>query len=99
MPSAKALVGRYQLRSTVAFTGEPPTGVISSPDAALRQLARKIELTGGHVRQLTLRAAFLAAAEETKIGLAHIAHAARAEYAKLGLPPIEIDVSEKRRAA
>ncbi|HWA89501.1 MAG TPA: ATP-binding protein [Rhizomicrobium sp.] len=76
-----------------------PEGSHALDDAALRQLARKIELTGGHVRQITLRAAFLAAAEDSRIGLAHVAHAARAEYAKLGLPPAAIDLPEKRRAA
>lgn len=68
-------------------------------DAAFRQLARRIELTGGHVRQITLRAAFIAAAAGTKISLEHVAHACRAEFAKLGLPPVDVDFSEKRRAA
>ena len=60
-------------------------------DAAFRQLARKIDLTGGHIRQITLRAAFIAAAADTKIGLEHVAHACRAEFAKLGMPPVELD--------
>jgi AAA+ superfamily predicted ATPase len=68
-------------------------------DAAFRLLARKIELTGGHVRQITLRAAFVAAASGSKIGLHHVAHACRAEYAKLGLPPVEVELGERRRAA
>lgn len=68
-------------------------------DAAFRQLARKIDLTGGHIRQITLRAAFIAAAAETQIGLAHIAHAARAEFAKLGMPPVELELSRSRQAA
>jgi SpoVK/Ycf46/Vps4 family AAA+-type ATPase len=68
-------------------------------DLAFRQLARKIELTGGHVRQITLRAAFVAAAAGSKIGLEHIAHACRAEFAKLGLPPVEVDLGERRKAA
>jgi SpoVK/Ycf46/Vps4 family AAA+-type ATPase len=67
-------------------------------DAAFRQLARKIDLTGGHIRQITLRAAFLAAAAEVRINLEHIAEAARAEYAKLGLPPAEIDLTDRRAA-
>src|ERR1041384_3593707 len=57
-------------------------------DATFRQLARRIDLTGGHVRQITLRAAFVAAAANSKIAIEHIAHATRAELAKLGLPPI-----------
>lgn len=68
-------------------------------DAAFRQLARKIDLTGGHIRQITLRAAFMAAAAGAQIGLEHIAHAARAEFAKLGMPPVEIDLSRSRQAA
>jgi SpoVK/Ycf46/Vps4 family AAA+-type ATPase len=68
-------------------------------DAAFRQLARKIDLTGGHIRQITLRAAFMAAAAGTRIGLTHIAHAARAEFAKLGMPPVELDLSHSRQAA
>jgi len=67
-------------------------------DAAFRQLARKIDLTGGHIRQITLRAAFLAAAADVRIDLAHIAVAARAEFAKLGLPPAEIDLNGRRAA-
>lgn len=68
-------------------------------DAAFRQLGRRIELTGGSIRQITLRAAFLAAAAGTRIGPAHIAHAARAEFAKLSLPPVELDLVDAKRAA
>lgn len=68
-------------------------------DAAFRQLARKIDLTGGHIRQITLRAAFIAAAANVRISLEHIAAAARAEFAKLGMPPVEIDLNVGRRAA
>ena len=68
-------------------------------DAAFRQLARRIDLTGGHIRQITLRAAFIAAASDTPIGIEHIAHACRAELAKLGMPPMEIEPAERRNAA
>jgi hypothetical protein len=68
-------------------------------DEAFRQLAKKIDLTGGHIRQITLRAAFLAAAEEARINLGHIKDAARAEFAKLGMPAADIDVNVDRRAA
>ena len=68
-------------------------------DAAFRQVARKIDLSGGHIRQITLRAAFIAATGETTIGLDHIARASRAEFAKLGLPPVEIILAEGRKAA
>ncbi len=68
-------------------------------DAAFRQLARRIDLTGGHIRQITVRAAFIAAAAGEQIRLEHIARAARAEFAKLGMPPVELDLSADRRAA
>ena len=68
-------------------------------DGAFRQLARKIDLTGGHIRQITLRAAFLAAAKGVRINLVHIVAAARAEFAKLGIPATDIDLILDRRAA
>ncbi len=68
-------------------------------DAHFRQLARRIDMTGGNIRQITLRAAFAAAAAGECIGMEHVAHGARAEYAKLGLPPAEIDVTNFRIAA
>ena len=68
-------------------------------DVAFRLLARKIDLTGGHIRQITLRAAFIAATSDILINFQHIAQATRAELAKLGMPPIEIAVTALRRAA
>lgn len=68
-------------------------------DAAFHQLARRIDLTGGHIRQITLRAAFIAAAAGSLIRLEHIAHASRAEFAKLGMPPVELDAGTPRRVA
>jgi hypothetical protein len=58
-----------------------------------------MDLTGGHIRQITLRAAFVAAAAGVQINLEHVAHAARAELAKLGLPPIDLGTTAGRRAA
>ena len=68
-------------------------------DTDFRQLARRLELTGGQIRQITLRAAFIAAAANDQIRLEHVATAARAELAKLGMPPVELDLSQTRRAA
>jgi AAA+ superfamily predicted ATPase len=76
-----------------------PAGSHQLGDAAFSQLARKIDLTGGHIRQITLRAAFIAAAAGAQINLEHIGNAARAEFAKLGMPPVEIDPWKARRAA
>ena len=76
-----------------------PTDSHALNDSDFRQLARKIDLTGGHIRQITLRAAFIAVAAGSRIGLAHIVDATRAEFAKLGLPPVEIDLGADRSAA
>jgi SpoVK/Ycf46/Vps4 family AAA+-type ATPase len=76
-----------------------PAGSHSLNDAAFRQLGRKVDLTGGNIRQITLRAAFIAAAAGSLITLAHVVQAARAELAKLGMPGVDIDVSAARQAA
>ncbi|HVC12439.1 MAG TPA: ATP-binding protein [Burkholderiales bacterium] len=76
-----------------------PEGSHSLDDAAFRQLARKIDLTGGNIRQITLRAAFAAAAAGSRIRLEHVAYASRAEFAKLGVPAVALDVPGELRAA
>lgn len=68
-------------------------------DAAFRQLARKLDLTGGNISQIALRAAFLAAAAGAQINLEHVAQAARAELTKLGMAPVDLDLGAVRRAA
>lgn len=75
-----------------------PDGTHSLDAAAFRQLARKVDVTGGHIRQITLRAAFIAAAAGAQIALEHLVQATRAELAKLGLPAIEIDPARVRAA-
>ena len=64
-------------------------------DAAFRHLCRRVDLTGGHIRQITLRAAFIAAAADTKIDLSHIARATNAELAKLGMPPVQLETARQ----
>jgi AAA+ superfamily predicted ATPase len=65
-------------------------------DEAFLLLSRRLELAGGNIRQITLRAAFAAAAANSKIKLDHINEAGRAELLKLGLPAVELTV---RKAA
>jgi AAA+ superfamily predicted ATPase len=76
-----------------------PADSYTLDDAAFRQLARKVDTTGGHIRQITLRAAFIAAAAGSLITLEHIAQAARAELTKLGMPAVDLDLGQGRRAA
>jgi hypothetical protein len=55
-------------------------------DINIRFLARRLELTGGNIQQITVRAAFLAAAERSAtIEMKHIVAATRAELLKLGM--------------
>jgi len=67
--------------------------------AAFRLLARKVDLTGGNIRQITLRAAFVAAATNSKIELRHIVYATNAELAKVGQQPVNLDEPASRRVA
>ena len=47
-------------------------------------LARKFKLAGGHIRNIALTAAFLAAAEDQPIAMSHLVRGIRREHQKLG---------------
>jgi SpoVK/Ycf46/Vps4 family AAA+-type ATPase len=72
------------------------------PEAAPRQgdidfrfLARRLELTGGNIRQITLRAAFAAASEKADaIEMRHVVTATRAELIKLGMQSAERELAD-----
>jgi AAA+ superfamily predicted ATPase len=64
-------------------------------DVSLRVLAKRLEITGGNIRQVTLRAAFAAAAERCQaIEMRHIVGATLAELRKLGMPNAERDLAQ-----
>jgi SpoVK/Ycf46/Vps4 family AAA+-type ATPase len=46
----------------------------------------RLELTGGSIRAVAINAAFLAAAEDAPIGMAHLSRAVAREYTKLSKP-------------
>jgi SpoVK/Ycf46/Vps4 family AAA+-type ATPase len=73
-----------------AVPPEAPT----SPDVDLAFLARKFKLAGGHIRNIALTAAFLAAEDGTPIGMKHFARATRREYQKLGKLIAESDFEQ-----
>ncbi len=61
------------------------------PEAAPREagldldfLARRVELAGGSIRNIALAGAFLAAADGGVVTMAHLLHATRREYQKMG---------------
>ena len=58
----------------------PPQAAVDGLDYGF--LAR-LEIPGGNIRNIALNAAFLAASEGVSIGMVHVMHAARREYAKI----------------
>ena len=76
-----------------------PAGAPLAQDIDLAFLARRVEISGGHIRQITLRAAFAAAAERAEIGMGHLLRATRAEAIKLGMPALERELAELAVAA
>ena len=64
-------------------------------EMGIRFLARRLELTGGNIRQIAVRAAFAAAAEGSEtIEMRHLIQASRAELLKLGMPAAERELAE-----
>lgn len=57
------------------------------------KLAR-LNISGGHIRNIALSAAFLAADESSKIKMSHFRMAAKTEYSKLDRPLLESEVAE-----
>jgi SpoVK/Ycf46/Vps4 family AAA+-type ATPase len=60
-----------------AFPQATPTVGLDSAKLA------RLNVAGGNIRSIALNAAFLAADEETSVGMGHLLRAARGEYAKL----------------
>ncbi|MFL5336211.1 MAG: ATP-binding protein, partial [Geminicoccaceae bacterium] len=61
-----------------------PEATPRAPDLDLDVLARRFELAGGNIRNVVVAAAFMAAAEGTAVGMAHLLRAVRREYQKMG---------------
>jgi hypothetical protein len=55
------------------------------------RLAR-LNVAGGNIRTIALNAAFVAAGEDQPVGMAHLLHAAKAEYVKLERALTEAEV-------
>ena len=61
-----------------------PVEAPRSEDVDLPFLAKKFRLAGGHIRNIALGSAFLAAADGDAIGMKHLVRATRREHQKLG---------------
>ena len=71
-----------------------PARGAAGADVDLAFLARKFKLAGGHIRNIALTAAFLAAEDGEPIGMQHLARATRREYQKLGKLVAESDFEQ-----
>ncbi|WP_419872021.1 AAA family ATPase [Candidatus Pristimantibacillus sp. PTI5] len=54
------------------------------PDLDLPFLAARVDASGGHIKNIVLSAAFMAAAEQSPIGMRHMVRATRQELHKMG---------------
>jgi AAA+ superfamily predicted ATPase len=61
-----------------------PAAAPVAPDVDVDALARKFVMSGGYIRNATLRAAFVAADTDSPITYAHLERAARCEYEGMG---------------
>jgi hypothetical protein len=61
-----------------------PTAAPVATDIPFATLARKYVMSGGYIRNAVLRAAFLAADEDTTITARHLTQAAQLEYEAMG---------------
>ncbi len=65
----------------ISFPSDAPLG----PEVDLQELAGRYRMAGGNIRNATLAAAFLAAADDSStIDMRHILHAIRREHQKMG---------------
>ena len=70
------------------------TGAPLSRRVNFRFLAKRLDLTGGNIQQIAIRAAFAAAAADAhQIDMSHVMAAARAELLKLGLIAAERELA------
>jgi hypothetical protein len=63
-----------------------PSAVPMEDDVDFGALAERFAITGGNIRNVALAAAFEAAANGGRVTMAHLCHATRREYQKLGRP-------------
>ncbi len=61
-----------------------PAELPRDPALDLAFLAQRLDITGGNIRNIALAAAFLAASDGGLVTMAHLIHAIRREYQKMG---------------
>ncbi len=73
----------YEQRLRI-WRGVWPSAAEVAPDVDLEFMARNFEMTGGHIRNIALMSAFLAAQEGQAISMAYVVQATYREFQKLG---------------
>ena len=68
-----------------------PERVPVAPDVDLAFMAARFRLSGGHIRNICLTAAYLAAERDRRVTMADIVRGAEREYAKLGRLTVEAE--------
>ena len=63
-------------------------------DVDFEFLARQFQISGGHIKNIALRSAFLASAESEKVSMRHIIFATKREFEKLGKPITKSDFTK-----
>jgi SpoVK/Ycf46/Vps4 family AAA+-type ATPase len=75
------------------WTGIWPADTPLAPDLDLDFLAGQFKLSGGNIRNIALAAAFLAAGDGGVVTMAHLLHATRREYQKMGKTIAEAELA------
>jgi SpoVK/Ycf46/Vps4 family AAA+-type ATPase len=75
------------------WTGIWPAATPVGDDVDAAFLAKQFKLSGGNIKNIALAAAVLAAAEGGVVRMAHVLHATRREYQKMGKVLADIDVA------
>ena len=71
-----------------------PANVPFDDDINVKFLAHKLKLTGGHIQQISVRAAFAGAADGGVVTMRHIIQATREELTKVGMLNAEHNLTE-----
>lgn len=82
---------RYRAR---IWSGIFPSEMPRSRDIAYDFLAKKFDISGGHIKNIALGAAFLAAENSGVVGMKHIIRAAKREFQKMGRMVVKSDFDE-----
>ncbi len=79
---------KYRLRIWSAIF---PSSMPLSAEIDFKLLAKKLKITGGNIKNIGLKAAYLAAAEGGEVRMQHVVRATKREFQKMGKLYVEAD--------